>query len=163
MAESNEKSNQDKAKRALKMGIKRVIPAAQEDSSTANFINKLENEVQLLMRLDHPNIIKTYQVIDSEEECYIVMQYASGGEMMEYLAAQSKLSEIEARKFFAQLISGLDHIHQASIVHRDLKLENLLLDEKNNILITDFGLGRTFDSEKLQLLDVSYALINIFI
>ena len=47
MAESNEKSNQDKAKRALKMGIKRVIPAAQEDSSTANFINKLENEVQL--------------------------------------------------------------------------------------------------------------------
>ena len=64
MAESNEKSNQEKAKRAKKMGINRVIPAAQEDSSTANFINKLENEVQLLMRLDHPNVIKTYQVID---------------------------------------------------------------------------------------------------
>jgi serine/threonine protein kinase len=154
MLESNEKSIQDKLKRAKKMGIHRQDTTTEAPSATLNFINKLENEVQLLMRLDHPNVIRTYQVIDSEEECYVVMQYASGGEMMEYLAAKAKLSENEARKFFAQLISGLDHIHQANIVHRDLKLENLLLDEKNNVLITDFGLGRTYDSDRLQLLDV---------
>ena len=154
MQESNEKSNQEKAKRAKKMGIHKQTPSAESENTSVNFISKLENEVQLLMRLDHPNVIRTYQVIDSEEECYVVMQYASGGEMMEYLAVKSKLSENEARKFFAQLISGLDHIHQASIVHRDLKLENLLLDDKNNVLITDFGLGRTYDSDRLQLLDV---------
>ena len=153
MADSNEKSNKEKAIRAKKMGSK-IENLTEHESAGSNFINKLENEVQLLMRLDHPNVIRTYQVIDSEEECYVVMQYASGGEMMDYLAAKSKLNEDEARKFFAQLISGLDHIHQANIVHRDLKLENLLLDEKNNILITDFGLGRT--NEKLQLLDVSF-------
>lgn len=155
MAESNAKSNAEKAKRAAKKGLILENPALPvSTSTTVNFINQLENEVQLLMRLDHPNIIRTYQVIDSEEECYVVMQFASGGEMMDYLAVKSRLSEKEARKFFSQLISGLDHIHQASVVHRDLKLENLLLDDKNNVLITDFGLGRTFDSEKLHLLDV---------
>lgn len=119
-----------------------------------SFIEKLENEVQLLMRLDHPNVIKTYQVIDSEEECFVVMQFASGGEMMEYMAVKAYLSEKEARRFFGQLVSGLDHIHQANIVHRDLKLENLLLDDKGNVLISDFGLGRTFDADRIHLLDV---------
>lgn len=154
MAESNEKSNHEKAKRAKKLGIKNIVTEQDPSTlSTINFINKLENEVQLLMRLDHPNVIRTYQVIDSEDECHVVMQYASGGEMTEHLAVKSKLTENEARKFFSQLVSGLDHIHQASIVHRDLKLENLLLDDKNNILITDFGLGRTYDTERVHLLD----------
>jgi serine/threonine protein kinase len=155
MQESNEKSMREKAKRAAKKGI--ALPPtpqpAVEDSSTMSFISKLENEVQLLMRLDHPNVIKTYQVIDSEEECYIVMQYASGGEMMEYMAVKNYLPEKDAKRFFAQLVSALEHIHAANIVHRDLKLENLLLDDKNNILITDFGLGRTYDSDRVHLLD----------
>lgn len=163
MAESNAKSNAEKAKRAAKKGLvlEQQNPLPDTTSTSVNFINQLENEVQLLMRLDHPNVIRTYQVIDSEEECYVVMQFASGGEMMDYLAVKSRLSEKEARKFFAQLLSGLDHIHQASVVHRDLKLENLLLDDKNNVLITDFGLGRTFDNEKLHLLDVSKLLLEI--
>lgn len=155
MQESNEKSAKDKAKRAAKKGIKptEAPPTSPTDSAALNFINNLENEVQLLMRLDHPNVIKTYQVIDSEEECYVVMQYASGGEMMEYLAAKGSLTEKEAKKFFAQLVSGLEHIHLASIVHRDMKLENLLLDDKQNLLITDFGLGRTFETDRMHLLD----------
>lgn len=155
MQESNEKSAKEKARRAARKGIPKVVTpiTSPNDSEAINFINSLENEVQLLMRLDHPNVIKTYQVIDSEEECYVVMQYASGGEMMEYLAMRGALSEREAKKFFSQLVSGLDHIHAASIVHRDMKLENLLLDEKNNLLITDFGLGRTFDTDRMHLLD----------
>ena len=101
-------------------------------------------EVRLMMRLDHPNIIKIYQVIDSEDEAYIVMEYANGGEMVQHLAKDAKLPEVECRKFFRQLISAIDHFHQANVVHRDLKLENILLTAENNILVSDFGLGRTF-------------------
>ncbi|KAJ3355923.1 hypothetical protein HDU91_005612 [Kappamyces sp. JEL0680] len=166
MQESNEKSNREKAKRAAKQAARQgypipaPAPTSPTDASTMSFIEKLENEVQLLMRLDHPNVIKTYQVIDSEEECFVVMQFASGGEMMEYMAVKAYLSEKEARRFFGQLVSGLDHIHQANIVHRDLKLENLLLDDKGNVLISDFGLGRTFDADRIHLLDVGWKVVQ---
>jgi 5'-AMP-activated protein kinase catalytic alpha subunit len=80
------------------------------------------------------------------------MQYASGGEMMQYMTVKSVLTEKEARRIFRQLVSGMIQIHNANIVHRDLKLENLLLDEDRNILISDFGLGRTYHSDQVHLL-----------
>ena len=64
--------------------------------------------------------------------------------MVEYLASKNRFTEEEARKFFRQLISAIDHIHRANIVHRDLKLENILLSKNMDILVTDFGLGRIF-------------------
>ena len=79
-------------------------------------------------------------------------EYASGGEMIDYLVAHERLSEAEARKFFRQLVSAMDHCHQAHVVHRDLKLENLLLSSDKNLLISDFGLGRTFSPFKDTLL-----------
>jgi len=110
-----------------------------------SYYERLQNEVQLMMRLDHPNIIKIYQVIESEEETLIVMEYAPGGELIDYILSKKHLNESEARRFFRQIISAIDHCHMANVVHRDLKLENLLLSKDKNILITDFGLGRTFD------------------
>jgi len=110
-----------------------------------SYYERLQNEVQLMMRLDHPNIIKIYQVIESEDETLIVMEYAPGGELIDYILTKKHLNETEARKFFRQIISAIDHCHMANVVHRDLKLENLLLSKDKNILITDFGLGRTFD------------------
>ena len=80
------------------------------------------------------------------------MQYASGGEMMQYMTVKTLLNEKEARRIFRQLVSGLDQIHKANVVHRDLKLENLLIDDERNILISDFGLGRTFNSDHVHLL-----------
>jgi serine/threonine protein kinase len=71
-------------------------------------------------------------------------EYAAGGELVEYLASKNRFTEEEARKFFRQLISAIDHIHRANIVHRDLKLENILLSKNMDILVTDFGLGRIF-------------------
>jgi serine/threonine protein kinase len=106
------------------------------------------------MRLNHPNIIKVYQVLDSEDECLIVMDYASGGEMVEYAAKDNFLTEEEGRKYFRQLISAIDHFHLASVVHRDLKLENILLSQDKNLLITDFGLGRTFEESSDSEADV---------
>ncbi|KAJ3065468.1 MAP/microtubule affinity-regulating kinase 3 [Podochytrium sp. JEL0797] len=112
-----------------------------------SFVASLQLEVQLMMRLDHPNVINLYSIMESADECFVVMEYASGGELIEYIAARNYLSEREARKFFRQIISAMDHCHMASVVHRDLKLENLLLNENKDILISDFGLGRTYNPE----------------
>ncbi|KAI9208700.1 kinase-like domain-containing protein, partial [Polychytrium aggregatum] len=128
--EEKEKQNSDKA------------------AGEKSFVSSLQPEVQLLMRLDHPNVITLYQVMETEDECFVIMEYASGGELIDYIAARSRLTEKEARKFFRQIISAMDHCHQANVVHRDLKLENLLLNSDRNILISDFGLGRTFTSDQ---------------
>ena len=72
------------------------------------------------------------------------MEYASGGELFDYIVANTRLKEEEACKYFQQIISGVEYIHQLNIVHRDLKPENLLLDHKKNIKIVDFGLSNTY-------------------
>lgn len=76
-------------------------------------LNRLSKEVKLLMRLDHPNIIRLHQVIDTEEELYIIMDYASGGELIDHIAAKSRLPEKEGRRIFRQLLSAIDHCHMA--------------------------------------------------
>ncbi|KAI9105242.1 kinase-like domain-containing protein, partial [Phlyctochytrium arcticum] len=128
-----------------------VKVAGEELKETPTFVSQLQLEVQLLMRLDHPNVIRLYQVMETELECFVVMEYAQGGELIEYIAARSHLSEKEARRYFRQIVSAMDHCHLANVVHRDLKLENLLLNGERNLLISDFGLGRTYrtDAEEL--------------
>jgi serine/threonine protein kinase len=66
---------------------------------------------------------------------------------MDLVTTAGSLSEKESRRLFRQLVSAVDHIHMANVVHRDLKLENVLLDKNRNILVTDFGLGRTFEED----------------
>lgn len=107
-AESQERLNNDSTK--------------VSSSDAKLFLSSLSKEVKLLMRLEHPNIIKLHQVIDTEAELFIIMEYASEGELIDYIAAKGFLSERECRKFFRQLISALDHCHQAGVIHRDLKL-----------------------------------------
>ena len=77
------------------------------------------------------------------------MEYASGGELFDYIVAKSKLDDIEACTFFQQIISGVEYIHKLGVVHRDLKPENLLLDSKKNIKIVDFGLSNTYKPGEL--------------
>jgi 5'-AMP-activated protein kinase catalytic alpha subunit len=110
-------------------------------------LNNLSKEVKLLIRLDHPNVIKLHQVIDTDTDLYIVMEYVSGGELVDYIAAKGCLSEKESCRIFRQLISAIDHCHQAGVIHRDLKLENLLLTSDKNLKLSDYGLGRTVSGE----------------
>jgi len=72
------------------------------------------------------------------------MEYASGGELFEYIVANNRVKEKEACKFFRQIIGGVEYIHKLNIVHRDLKPENLLLDHNKNIKVVDFGLSNTY-------------------
>jgi 5'-AMP-activated protein kinase catalytic alpha subunit len=77
------------------------------------------------------------------------MEYASGGELFDYIVSKTKLSELDSCKFYQQIISGVEYIHKLGVVHRDLKPENLLLDENNNIKIVDFGLSNTYKAGEL--------------
>uniref|UniRef100_A0A4W2CF11 non-specific serine/threonine protein kinase n=1 Tax=Bos indicus x Bos taurus TaxID=30522 RepID=A0A4W2CF11_BOBOX len=104
-------------------------------------IQKTNQKINSLKTISHPNIVKLLEVIDTEEALFIVMEYVSGGDLSTYLEAKGRLTEGEARGLFRQLVSALQHCHQRGVVHRDLKLGNLLLDANNNAKISDFSLS----------------------
>jgi len=116
---------------------------------------KLEREINILQNLDHPNIVRLYDVIETEKYIGIVMAYANGGELFEYISENQYLSEEESAKFFIQLLDGVQYLHSRHIVHRDLKLENLLLDQKGDIIITDFGFANNSRKNPSGLLSTS--------
>ncbi|KAL3285057.1 hypothetical protein HHI36_019181 [Cryptolaemus montrouzieri] len=105
---------------------------------------KLFREVRIMKMLDHPNIVKLFQVIETEKTLYLVMEYASGGEVFDYLVLHGRMKEKEARAKFRQIVSAVQYCHQKRIIHRDLKAENLLLDSEMNIKIADFGFSNEF-------------------
>ena len=119
----------------------KIIDKAQLNHSS---LQKLFREVRIMKMLDHQNIVKLYQVIDTEKTLYLVMEYASGGEVFDYLVAHGRMKEKEARSKFRQIVSAVQYCHQKHIIHRDLKAENLLLDSEMNIKIADFGFSNEF-------------------
>ncbi|XP_035383311.1 MAP/microtubule affinity-regulating kinase 4 isoform X1 [Electrophorus electricus] len=107
-------------------------------------LQKLFREVRIMKTLRHPNIVQLFEVIETEKTLYLVMEYASGGEVFDYLVSHGRMKEIEARAKFRQIVSAVHYCHQKNIVHRDLKAENLLLDADSNIKIADFGFSNEF-------------------
>ncbi|XP_043095435.1 MAP/microtubule affinity-regulating kinase 4 isoform X2 [Puntigrus tetrazona] len=107
-------------------------------------LQKLFREVRIMKTLRHPNIVQLFEVIETEKTLYLVMEYASGGEVFDYLVSHGRMKEIEARAKFRQIVSAVHYCHQKNIVHRDLKAENLLLDADANIKIADFGFSNEF-------------------
>ncbi|XP_012943414.1 MAP/microtubule affinity-regulating kinase 3 isoform X4 [Aplysia californica] len=119
----------------------KIIDKTQLNPSS---LQKLFREVRIMKMLDHPNIVKLFEVIETEKTLYLVMEYASGGEVFDYLVAHGRMKEKEARAKFRQIVSSVQYCHQKHIVHRDLKAENLLLDGDMNIKIADYGFSNEF-------------------
>ncbi|XP_068156919.1 serine/threonine-protein kinase par-1 [Drosophila tropicalis] len=124
----------------------KIIDKSQLDQTN---LQKVYREVEIMKRLKHPHIIKLYQVMETKNMIYIVSEYASQGEIFDYIAKYGRMSESAARFKFWQIISAVEYCHKKGIVHRDLKAENLLLDFNMNIKIADFGFSNHFKPGEL--------------
>ncbi|XP_029691852.1 serine/threonine-protein kinase BRSK2-like isoform X2 [Takifugu rubripes] len=122
-------------------GQKVAIKIVNREKLSESVLMKVEREIAILKLIEHPHVLKLYEVYENNKYLYLVLEHVSGGELFDYLVKKGRLTPKEARKFFRQIISALDFCHNHSICHRDLKPENLLLDEKNNIRIADFGMA----------------------
>ncbi|CAK5034432.1 unnamed protein product [Meloidogyne enterolobii] len=105
---------------------------------------RIRREIRIMSMLNHPNLIQIYEVFENKDKIILVMEYASGGELYDYVSKNGSLSEQEARRIFRQITSAVLYCHKNKVAHRDLKLENILLDSNNNAKIADFGLSNYF-------------------
>ncbi|KAL9255917.1 CBL-interacting serine/threonine-protein kinase 1-like protein [Drosera capensis] len=103
--------------------------------------DQIKREIATLKLLKHPNIVRLHEVLASKTKIYMVLEYVNGGELFNRIASKGKLSEERGRKLFQQLMDGVSYSHDKGVFHRDLKLENILIDAKGNIKVSDFGLS----------------------
>ncbi|KAI0717407.1 hypothetical protein C8T65DRAFT_641386 [Cerioporus squamosus] len=109
----------------------------------------LTREIHHHRQLHHPHVTQLYEVIATESSIWLVTELCSGGELFDYLAEKGRLNEDETRILFGQLCLAVAYVHGKGIVHRDLKLENVLLDEKCRVKLGDFGFTREFEKGSL--------------
>lgn len=109
-------------------------------------------EIQILKIVRHPNIVQLYEIIETQRQLFLIMEFVPGGELFNYIVKKKRLPDKEACRFFHQILAGIEYLSKIKICHRDLKPENLLLDENMNIKIVDFGLSNTYkkDSDTLK-------------
>ena len=102
-----------------------------------NDLERAHREVEIMQKLKHPNICKLYDVIETEDSLNIVMEYA-GGTLLAYVMERGGLAEKDAHRFFGQITSAIEYCHRLNIVHRDIKHQNILLGENEEVKIIDF-------------------------
>ena len=124
----------------------------------------LINEFRLLKEMDHPSIIKLYEIYESENYLYMVVEYCEGGELFDFITTRGYLMEREAAIIMRQMVSAVAYCHVNKIIHRDLKPENFLLHRKNDltsIKLIDFGLSYKYkENEVLNIPNGTVSLSN---
>lgn len=126
-------------------GEKVAVKILEKDKiADVSDVERVAREIHILKIVRHPHVVQLYEIIETQKELYLMMEYARGGELFEHIVHRKRLREKEAAKFLHQIISGIDYLHKLGICHRDLKPENLLMDDHNNIKIVDFGLSNTY-------------------
>ncbi|KAI8586181.1 kinase-like domain-containing protein, partial [Geranomyces variabilis] len=128
-------------------GVEVAVKIIDKTTLDEKKLSKLYREVRIMKLLHHPNIVKLYEVIETKYTVFLVMEYASGGELYDYLVVHGKMKEKEARAKFRQILSAVSYCHKKRVIHRDLKAENLLLDANLDIKIADFGFSNYFDPD----------------
>jgi serine/threonine protein kinase len=128
-----------------KVAVKILEKEKIKDSSD---VERVSREIKILKQVNNPNIVKLYEIIETQKQLYLIMEYASGGELFDYIVARTRLKEQQACLFLQQILAGVEYLQLIRVVHRDLKPENLLLDNKNNIKIVDFGLSNLYKHEE---------------
>lgn len=104
-------------------------------------VEHIRREICTMKLIQHPNVVRLHEVMGSKARIFIVLEYVTGGELHDIIADRGSLKEDESRKYFQQLINAVDYCHSRGVYHRDLKIENLLLDTAGNLKVSDFGLS----------------------
>ena len=110
---------------------------------------KVRREIALMKLVQHPNIMKLIDVLESQRHLYIILEYEEKGELFDYLVANKHFSEEMAMEIFRQIVMGVQYLHSLGICHRDLKPENILLDNSYRVKLADFGFA-TWVRENMQ-------------
>ena len=119
-----------------------------EDTIWDQFVPR---EIDTICRIEHPHIIRTHEIIQTEVQVFIVMEMANGGNLCDYIAKKKYLQEYVVRRLFSEITSALKYLHSKLIYHRDLKSENVLLDGNVRAKLADFGFSRKTNSSKQKL------------
>ncbi|KAH8023489.1 hypothetical protein MRX96_027780 [Rhipicephalus microplus] len=119
----------------------KIIDKTQLDAAS---LEKVFREVRIMKMLSHPHIVKLYQVMETKNMLYLVSEYASQGEVFEFISRHGRMPEPMARRKFWQVLLAVEYCHSQHIVHRDLKAENLLLDSHMNVKLADFGFSNFY-------------------
>ena len=135
-------------------GEKVAIKIMDKEQILSDELNKerVLNEIKILKIVRHNNIIKLYEVMETPQNIYLVMEYCDGGELFDYIVSKQHLSEKQACVFFQEIIDALTYLHSQNIVHRDVKPENILLESFGKTMtckLIDFGISRTYTLDKL--------------
>jgi calcium-dependent protein kinase len=128
----------------------RAMKIIKKDKCDENYLATLTNEIKIMKQLDHPNIVRLYEIYSDSRNIYLITEYLEGGELFDLILKSKHFNENIAAKIMKQLLSAIAYCHSKKIVHRDLKPENLLIVKNNSfeIKVIDFGLSRTFEPNK---------------
>ena len=100
------------------------------------------HEVGILLQLRHQSVVKLYETFETKRHIMLVMELCAGGDLLNFVRKRKRLDEETAKVLFKQIIEGIGYIHSKKILHRDIKLDNILLDGKGNVKIADFGVSK---------------------
>jgi len=112
-------------------------------------VERVAREITILKKVKHINIIRLFEVVDTPKYIFLIMEFAEGGELFDYIVKCHRVPEAESCRVMHMIINAVDHCHKNNIIHRDLKPENLLLDRRNVIKLVDFGLGNIVEPGQL--------------
>ena len=118
-------------------------------SKTPDDYQLVKQELSILKIVKHKYIVRLFEILETSRYIFIVMEYCEGGDIMNYIISKGRLSENESLKFFHQLINALFYLHSQSIAHRDVKIDNLLLDSNKDLKLIDFGLSTKYKEDEL--------------
>lgn len=128
-----------------KMKLHVAIKILDRRKAPDDFLKRfLPRELSVIKLLEHPHIIRLYEVLDTGDKVFVVMDIATGGDLLDYIKRRGYVKENLSKKVFMQMLQAVKHCHEKGVVHRDLKCENILLDDRANVKITDFGFSRQF-------------------
>ncbi|CAB04433.4 non-specific serine/threonine protein kinase [Caenorhabditis elegans] len=128
-----------------KVAVK-IMDKAKMDAKAQKLLSR---EIQAMEEMNHPNIVKLFEVVETLTRVHLVIEYASGGELYTYVHERGKLTEGDAKPLFAQIVSAVSHMHSRNIVHRDIKAENVMFSSPNTVKLVDFGFSCLVDREQM--------------